>query len=203
MPFTDNFTDTDGVELQNHTPSGGGSWSIVGSAGAYICTISSNALIVSSGGGSGATVYTPTDQGSANQYVQYKQIFFLGATSDEVCCRFVDTSNYISHRLAGTGASGSRLSKVVAGVRTELVQVQGAVNDVIKIECSGTDVKLYINAVQQGTTQTVTDHQTETTHALYCGQLRNPWMDDYEAGALGGGTTVPVFMSNYLRQMGA
>lgn len=188
MTFTDNFTGTSGDLLDSRT-----GWSLVGSEGAYQAQIYTDGATLqcrTTGSGSGATTYACTDQGTADHYVTYKRISFTSSSANEVCVRYVDGSNYLSHRLAGTGSSGSRLSKVVSGTRTELIQVQGAANDVNKIECSGSDVSFFINGTQQGSTQTVTDHQSETTAALIFGTVAAvSFYDDYETGALG--TTTP------------
>ena len=126
MAFTDNFTDTNGVELNAHTPSGGTAWTKVVSGNCSI-EIYNNALSLRTSGAETPTTYECDNQGSANHYVQIKDIgCFAGSLENRsrLCARLVDASNYICWYLAGTGAAGSRLAKVVAGVLTDLITAQ-------------------------------------------------------------------------------
>jgi len=181
MAFTDDFTGDNDDLLEDRS-----GWTLVRDGG-YTCKIYGNAICFKiGGGGSGVSVWVCTDQGSANHYVQIKQTEFSARSDLNCAARLVDYQNCISYSLQGTGSAGSRLRKIVAGAVTELVQTQGALNDVAKVTCEGNTIKFYLNASQEGTDQTVTDHNTETSSGLLGGQAIGSltYWDDFEAGPM-------------------
>lgn len=181
MAFTDNFTGNDNDLLEDRA-----GWTLV-TDGAYRATVWTNALTFrAGGGGADESLWICTDQGSANHYTQIKDASFDPAGTNFACCRLVDIDNFIAWYLAGLGAAGSRLMKMVAGVLTDLVTVQGANNDVIKVTCEGNTIKFYIDDVQQGGDQTITDHNTETSQGFVTGQTVGSvtFRDDFEAGPM-------------------
>lgn len=183
MAFTDDFTGDDNQDIQDRT-----GWSIE-LDGTYRCRIWGNGITFrTGGGGSGDSYWICTDQGSADHYTEFKNTDFNAVEGDAIymCCRLVDNDNFLAWWLGGTGAIGSRLCKCVAGSITDLVTVQGAEDDVIKITCESNTIKFYIDDVQQGTDQTVTDHNTETSQGIvaewYTGDATV--FDDWEAGPM-------------------
>lgn len=194
MAFTDDFTESTDTALESHTPSGGTAWTLQ-SGSAASCTVksSNDTLRVTA---TSAAVYTCDDQGSANHYTQMDFTRRANSlyTNSYICVRLVDASNFIGVRQTTFG--NLSLDKVVAGAVTQLVGFTHNNGDTIKIEASGTTIKVYNNGVQQGTDQTVTDHQTETSQGVVAGdsQTNDIW-DNFEAGALASAQSpVPIIM---------
>ena len=189
MAFTDNFTEASDTNLESHTPSGGTAWSLTGTTGAAVVGSVADAL---KGNTTSASYYVCDDQGSADHYTQaVLSTLTTLFPNNYIACRLVDASNFIGWRLAGTGSSGSRLTKMVSGVATDLITHQGTASHTYKVSCSGATIQLYDNGAQVGTDQTVTDFSTETSQGLRIGSSSTTtWIDDFEAGALGGGGTI-------------
>ncbi|MEE9510438.1 MAG: hypothetical protein V3V81_08090 [Candidatus Bathyarchaeia archaeon] len=187
MAFTDDFTGSDEQALEDRS-----GWTLVKDGASKGRVVSNSIGYRLEGGGSGDTYYICTDQGSADHYTQIKAVKFATRPEYRVCCRLVDEDNWIGWYLGGTGGAGSRLAKDVAGSITDLVTTQGANNDVIKVTCESNTIKFYIDDVQQGTDQTVTDHNTETSQGLVdsSGSAQVSSYDDFEAGL----TAVPSFI---------
>ncbi len=185
MPFTDDFTGSDGQKLEDRA-----GWTLVQDGG-YFAEIQSNGLRYQVSNATDHTIYACTDQGSADQYTQATLTSALEPNFDVYyCINLVDDRNYIGWRLYGTGGAGLRLTRYVAGVKTDLVTFQGVANNTYKVERDGSTVRIYENDVQKGADQTVTDHQTETTQGIIQeGVEPNAQITDFEAGALGGGGT--------------
>ena len=195
MAFTDSFTDTDGTALESHTPTGGTSWTRQdGVAGAAVCTGNELRSVSTT-----RTSYVCDDQGSADHYVIHKCVAFgTSIPNSMVCCRLADANNAVGWRLVGTGSSGRRLSKVVTGTVTDLITSQGVSSEWIKVEASGSTVKLFEGGTgatpgtwnQVGTDQTYSENTTETSQGvLIASSVAIGWVDDFDVGALGGGGT--------------
>ncbi len=187
--FTDDFTGTDGELLEDRT-----GW-VLAQDGAYNAEIYNNGLTFQSGGGgSGGSTWTGTDQGSADQYVQIIDSQFVAFWNDVyLAVRLVDKDNYIGYHLAGTGGTGARLCKRVAGVLTDsIISTQGASGYGFKIECEGNTIRLYKDTgsgfAQVGTDQTITDFNTETSAGFVSREATAAttikW-DDFENGLVG------------------
>lgn len=186
-PFLDNFTEASNTNLESHTPSGGTAWTLAGgAAGAAIVQGTNNALRSRS---TTASYYTCDDQGSANQYVQARlKSLATGFPDSYVACRLVDASNFVGWRCAGTGSSGLRLCEVITGTVTDKYSFQGVDESVYRVEVDGTTARIYADTVQKGTDQTVAS-STETSQGVRIGSDQTvDWIDDFEAGALGGGS---------------
>ena len=123
----------------------------------------------------------------------------------------VDENNWVGFYIAGTGASGRRIAKNVAGVITDLDASQGVSNEWLKVEASGTTIAFYEggtgatpgtwNEIWSGT---VTDHSSETSQGFsgYSSDF-DALFQDFEAGALAaGGVPIPVAAHYYQRQRG-
>lgn len=188
MAFTDTFTEAVDTNLEDHTPSGGTDWALgAGAVGAAKVNALSDNLRSSS---TTASYYTHDNQGSSNNYVQAR-LKTLSATFPDsyVATRLLDASNFVGWRCFGTGATGLRLCSVVAGVVTDLYSFQGVDEAVYRVEVSGTTAKIFENGVQQGGDQIVAV-STETKQGVRIGSSStSAWIDDYEAGTLGGGAT--------------
>ena len=190
MAFTDDFTGTSGDDLSTRT---GWTKATDGAVKISIFTSGVEASVGSGGGGSGATVYTCTDQGGANQYTQQKVLNFSGKENNFLCVRLVDKDNFIAWRLFGTGGAGRRLSKKVSGTITDLITSQGVDDEFVKVEADGNTIKLFEGGTgaspswtQVGSDQTVSDHNTETTQGYVVEDTAgDAFYDDFEAGVLG------------------
>lgn len=218
MAFTDDFNgEASTVDLQDHTPSGGTAWT----------RVSANANAISVGTAAAAQTHptvtqtTPgyylcDDQGSADNYIQARAKYFdAGQRGVFLSSRLVDADNHIGFHRFGTGTSGGRLTKVVAGVATYLVLEQGTDEEWVKVEVDGSTAKLFVGGtgatpswVQEGVDQTYSENTTETSQgialslALSIGTeytANELLFDDFEAGSLGvvvssstTGTAVPT-----------
>lgn len=193
MAFTDTFTEASNTNLENHTPSGGTAWTLTGTAGSAIVIETTDTVR----GAASTGYYLCDDQGSANQYSQGR-LKSLAAISQSYCAvRLVDSDNFIGWRCAGTGAAGLRLVKVVSAIITDLISFQGVDESIYKVEANGTTIKIFQDGVQQGTDQTVTDFSTETSQGIVIRSQTgtNPWLDDFEAGALSSTTSADLSSS--------
>lgn len=183
--FTDTFTDSNGTLLQDHTPSGGTGWT-KNAGGTSDITIESNEL---QSDGASKTEYLCDDSGSADQFVQSKLVTLANFGDCFTALRFVDIDNLIGWRIPGTGGAGMRMSKNVADSITDLVSIQGVAGSVYKVEGDGSTLKFFEDDVQQGSNQTVTDHQTETSAGLRSRlNIGSGWIDDFENASLASGT---------------
>jgi hypothetical protein len=201
VAFTDNFDGAgSNTNLESWTPSGGGSWTRQdGAAGAAV--VNTNGTLRSSS--TTATSYVCTDQGSANHAVEFRDKAFANTVGNSLAAvRLVDASNSIGWRITGTGATGRRLCKIVAGVITDLITSQAVDEEWIKVEISGTTAKLFQGGTggtpswtQVGADQTVSDSvfSGETSIGVRIGSSQAiDWIDEFSASALGG---TPVTIS--------
>jgi len=195
MAFTDDF-DGEGTDanLEDHTPSGGTAWSLIsGGAGSAKCTTAGEV----EGNSSGDAEYNCDDQADADHYAIHRSKLLGSSLPDSfVACRLADTNNFIGWRLFGSGAAGRRLSKRVSGTITDLITSQGVDKEWIKVEVEGSTARLYEGGTgaspswtQVSTDQTFSDDTTTTTQGLMISNVYGAagWIDDFEAGVLGGG----------------
>jgi len=192
--FTDDFTGTNDDLLEDRT-----GWTLT-TDGGYRMTVFGNEITPrAAGGGSGYSLWTCTDQGSANHYTQVRDKTFYTSADGYWCCRLVDIDNFIGWYCPGSGGTGSRLMKMVATSITDLVSFQGADEDLIKVTCDGNSIEIYQDGGQVGTTQTVTDHNTETSQGTVQGVALGEvqmW-DDFEAGPMAAGYTLECAAGSY------
>jgi len=199
--FTDDFTGDDDDLLEDRA-----GWTLV-TDGGYRALIKTNALEpTTGGGGSGASVWTCTDQGSADHYIKIKTLRVEPRALIYLCSRLVDLDNFVGFHVAGSGGAGARLCKNVAGSLTDsIVTFQGVVDAVVKIECNDNTIKIFSNDVQQGSDQTISDHNTETSEGFVFDTTAsgNAFFDDFEAGLMAaGGLSIPVAMHHLTKNIG-
>ena len=204
MAFTDNFTDTAGTALESHTPSGGTAWTNYGTAGIFSVN-AADSCAIQNAGGSGYDLCD--DQGSADHYSQGQiQSFSSSITKAILGVRVTDDSNCAGFYLAGTGGAGRRLCKIVGGTLTDLNTSQGISGEWIKVEASSATATIYkggtgatpswvsvgsgsISDLTSTTRQGLVNTGSTTTAAF---------IDDFEAGTLGGGgTTVSLNSTSF------
>jgi hypothetical protein len=126
------------------------------------CQISSNRL-----NGNGTSARCSVDVGASDGDCTLTIATAGGSGSNRhgILFRYVDASNYLYVRGNGTAYE---LNKVVAGTTTLVVGSLSTVaaGDIIRINLSGSTIKIYRTPSGGGesllTTQTVTDHQTAT-----------------------------------------
>lgn len=211
MAFIDDFTGIDGEYLYNRP-----GWNL--NSGGTGATILSNGLKVNVGT---PQYWKALNQNSADNYVITKFVAFdIDHQETFVCTRFVDVNNYLGIRIYGTGSAGLRLTKTVAGVHTDLVTAQGAINQWVKAEAEGATARFYKGDtgatpvwVQEGTDQTYSENITSTHQGIRADDDIDDnvvWIDYFKAealeGAVGpvnfwsgetvGGTSVTVTVSN-------
>ena len=192
--FTDDFTGTNDDLLEDRT-----GWTLT-TYGGYRMTVFGNDITPrAGGGGAGYSLWTCTDQGSANHYTQVRDKTFYTSADGYWCCRLVDIDNFIGWYCPGSAQTGSRLMKMVATSITDLVSFQGADEDLIKVTCDGNSIEIYQDGGQVGTTQTVTDHNTETSQGTVQGVALGGYQmwDDFEAGPMAAGYTLECAAGSY------
>jgi len=192
--FEDSFTDTDAVYLENHTPDTGTGWTrSVGSAGAG--AIDTNKLQLQA---ASATVYMSDDAETADHYSEVTQSLVSNNLFNQayMCVRLVDSDNFIGYRQ--TTWENYELVNMVAGSPTSLITGTVVAGDTVRLEASGTTIKLFINDSQEGTDQVVTDHQTETRQGFMINDSTTnaPW-DDYEAGTFAASQATNLTLTNH------
>lgn len=197
MAFTDNFNGAGSTtNLESWTPSGGGTWTLGAGASGAATVLTAGELKSNT---ATASYYTCTDQGTADHYVSCRSkqlVSTLG--SSFVATRLVDASNCVGWRIAGTGSTGRRLSKIVSGTITDLITSQGVDEEWIRVEASGNTFKLFQGGTggspswsQVGADQTVTGFSTETSQGFRIGNnTAGGWVDDFEAGGLNTSYTI-------------
>jgi hypothetical protein len=195
---SDTFNRADGAL---GTPSDAGSaWTTVGVG----VTLAGNQAVGDIFGGPVAGVaWLEASEADAATSVTLKAVWNSGNPTGPAV-RSSDYQNYIGLECYAVGLGDTetpQIVKVEAGSRTVLQTIAGvttAVNDVMKLEASGTTIKAYKNGVQIGTDQTgVTFNQTVTKHGMMFGSgnpTRNA-LDDFQiedvGGGGGGGTKAP------------
>ncbi len=176
------------------TPSDGGSaWT----AQAGTWGISTNKAYCPSGSG-----IVGLDSGTADVDVQ-ATLSQSGAANDcGVAGRIGDANNLLFLR---RNAGAYDLYKLVAGSFTGLFTGVGtyADGDVVKLSMSGSTIKAYVNGVQIGTTQTVTDLVTNTQHGFRDGSGAQGRYDDFSITDASGGTTFTTSPSGSCTASGA
>lgn len=151
---SDDFTDTDGTLLQNHTPSGGGSWIKHGGQDAQI---SGNRVIHSSG--AEGNYYHSADPTSADYIVAADVVMRSDNDSSEACVLGRQdpnaggtTETYYMARYA-TNGNAWQLFKRVSGSFTLLGSFAQAltVDQAYRLELSmvGTAIKLLVDSVER------------------------------------------------------
>jgi len=198
MPFTDDFTESSDTALESHTPSGGTAWALSqGVAGGATVNAANDVLRTSTSGGVGVSIYHCDDQGNADHYTIHRAVTLGSANNSSfVACRLFDAGNFVGWRLVGTGSAGRRLTKSVGGTQTDLITSQGVANEWIKVEAEGSTIRFYQGGTggspswtQIGSDASYSDDTTTTTQGVRTTDNATSvnWIDDFEAGALGGG----------------
>ena len=181
MAFTDSFTGTENQNLEDRS-----GWTNVDAPTGGARINASNALKNNST--QSVSSYKCTDQGSADHYTQAK---FLAATTGcfGVAVRLTNGNNFI----AGRYESGAwQVFKRNAGTFTTLGSNSTTLTsgDVGYLEASGNSITFKVNGTTRVGPVTDSFNNTETGQGLIPrGSTNTSWIDDFEAGALGGGPT--------------
>lgn len=143
--LNDTFTDTDGVELPNHTPDTGGTW--IRQSGSGQATIQANRCR----GSSFQRRYSNNAPPGAAEYDWQANIYGAGGAT-YLLARFQDMNN---HYLARWGGTNYEIWKRVAGVWTQLTTDAGPAptdGDLHLFEVRNATKKLYIAGVERTST---------------------------------------------------
>lgn len=196
--FQDSFVEASDTDLINHTPNTGTGWTLItGSATGAFIESTDNTLR------SRSTVKTLTasdDLGITQYYVEGELTEVNSKNIRHVVIRAQDEDNYIGWSLSGNGGAGMRLVKVIAGVTTDLILIQGVAGSTYRIEVDVSTVKFFEDGIQQGSNVTVTEFQAETMQGVVTSSSSSgdPWLNNYAAGSLtAGGVSIPVIMNSY------
>jgi len=195
MAFSDDFVGTAGQFLEDRD-----GWEMpTGSGGALF--LRSSGVLRPRSSSFGTHVYRCPDQGSLDQYIIVRLSSIAGnTTTAAVALRFQDAGNHIGWYLAGTGSSGLRLCKRVAGVLTDLSTFSFAVDQWVKVEVVGDSLSAYLGGTDESpgdwtAVASVEDTPgfTSTRQGLLADQL-GPDYRYFEAGALGAVSTEPFLL---------
>jgi len=187
MPFTDDFTGTNGDALDART-----GWTRVDGAANNAQINAANQLKATSATN---TAYTCIDQADADHYTQ--STWEAVSRASFVCVRLTNANNFIGVRPSGSPAK-TQIYKRDTGSFTQLGP-NGATTvvatDVEYIEGSGNNITAKLNGSTEVGPITETFSNTVTTQGLVVRESWNPLIDDFEAGVLAaGGATIPVLM---------
>lgn len=190
MAFTDNFNRANAFLENSLVASNGQLWEFDGQI-AEAAGIGSNMLAATTTNSTGTAFFCP-DQGSADHYVQGR-VKTSANSGPFMCCRLADRSNFVGIRNNG---GTLEVYRRVGGTLSSLhASAQGiAVDDILRLECEGTNWRAYKNGVQfpgaAGSGAIGSAGLTSQRQGIVVRTTtQNPWIDDFEAGALG---SVPV-----------
>jgi hypothetical protein len=193
--FTDDFNgEVSTVNLEDHTPDGGDAWTRIDGNADYARVSSvTNRLICGTADSLGG-LFVCDDQGSPDQYVQYKIDDDDGELFSFVCNRATDRQNIIGVRHRGSGLGNIiELFKKDAGTFTKLANsANGAATDgdSARLESEGNTHSVFIDS-GSGFASVIAPandsfNATETRQGVLC---RSDGvvglLDDFEAGTLG------------------
>src|SRR5688572_19436963 len=159
--FVDNFTDTDGVTLQNHPPNTGTSWTMLWQTSAGVdAEINTNGCR-SDGTLNAGVIYTADATYPSADYDVTCTLVTVVALNDRpiyLLVRIQDQENMYGVRLEET-ATESSLVKKVSGTWSAIGSLftRPAAASVIKLEIIGTALKFYDDGVEVASA-TVSDH---------------------------------------------
>jgi hypothetical protein len=190
---TDNFNRADSGTLG--TPSDAGSdWALANGTFA----ISSNKA--SGGGAANEVAYLESSVADVDAQVTLPSMVVDGDNGGGVVARLADNDNYLL--MQASVGNGWDLYKKVSGSFTLVVSASGtpADGDVLKLTCNGNSVSMYVNGVQKGATQTVTEGASNTKHGIrsHNGNIK---FDDFSITAIGGGAQDTPELQNNQRQI--
>jgi hypothetical protein len=175
--FTDNFNRAD----ENLEASA--NWTHDGLIAGAVA-VRSNALANLTSDATGSAYKCP-DQGSADHYVQ----FTARATANSgpfVCCRLADRSNFVGIRNnGGTLEIFRRVSGTLSSLHSSAQSIVSGT--VLRLECTGTNWRALKDGAQVatgaiGSAGLTNQRQGVVGRTTITGQ--NPWIDNFEAGAL-------------------
>src|SRR5688572_21716850 len=159
--FVDNFTDTDGVVIQNHTPDTGTSWTVLWQTSAGVDAEINTNRCRSDGTLNAGVIYTADATYPSADYDITCTLVTVVALNDRpiyLMVRIQDQENMYGVRIEET-ATESSLVKKVSGTWTALGSLftRPANGSVIKLEIIGTALKFYDDGVEIASA-TVSDH---------------------------------------------
>jgi len=182
MAFTDNFNRADAA-LESS-----GSWTLDSGDTAASLNIVSNQLSNANTSSPGAAYKAP-DQGSTRHYVQAKIANVTSGTGPFICCRLTDKNNFLGVRVGdpGIGTGTIEVYRRISGSLTSLyLSPSGtvSVNDIIRLECVEGTWALFRNG--RYVTGGLVGSVPSTTRTGLVGRAStfNPWIDDFETGAV-------------------
>jgi len=188
--FEDTFTEASTTLLTAHTPDVGTAWTLESGDNSSMTVVGGVGVLNMTS--TTLTFVSSDDLGNADCWVEAELTDFGDFQSQPnryVALRVQDSSNFIGWYLGGTGGGGMRLAKVVGGVITNLITMQGVTGRVYRVEAEGTTIRFYENGIQQGSDITVTDFQTETKQGIISsnGAAFLHFISTYNADTFGGG----------------
>lgn len=159
--FVDNFTDTDGVVLQSHTPNTGTSWTMLWQTSAGVDAEINTNRCRSDGTLNAGVIYTADATYPSADYDVTCTLVTVVALNDRpiyLLVRIQDQENMYGVRIEET-ATESSLVKKVSGTWTAIGSLfsRPANGSVIKLEIIGTALKFYDDGVEIASA-TVSDH---------------------------------------------
>lgn len=192
---SDNFTDSNGTLLQNHTPSGGGSWTkLIGGAGVDI-EIYGNGATPS---GDNSWYYHSATPSGVEYDVSYT-LTQVGSSNHGLGCTARSSTSAQTGYLSWHGPVIYYLYKAIAGSFTELgsssVDTPTA-GDTVKLEIKGASKKLFVNGVER-----ISSSNNDITDAGKAG-FRTwgtdtaSYLDNWQVEEVGGGSSVNLTLQD-------
>jgi hypothetical protein len=197
MAFTDDFTRSPDEILEDSA-----NWTLLaGTAGSL--KVISNAI--RNQNKDAWMAYACPDQGD-DAYASTKFLAFANNTNG-VAVRITDESNWIRYSIVGTGAAGGRLQSNVSGTITDIYTRQPVTQDYARVESNSTSLKLFISTDGSSWGTAVYDDtlaDNTTGYQGYAGFSNNTGdeFDLFEAGALGGSSSIIPLIMHHRKQMG-
>jgi hypothetical protein len=181
VAFTDDFTGTDGTNLNSRS-----GWTLIDGVATSAQINASNELKCSADQSS----FKCTDQGSANHYTQAIWRATSTSAASFVVIRLTNASNFIGIR---NNSNTWQLYKRVAGTFTLLGSYASTPSgsNVIYIEGNSNSITVKVDGTTRIGPITETFNNTVTVQGLVPRSFAlNPWIDDFDAGALSSGLTI-------------
>lgn len=159
-------------------------WTRVGGTAAAL-EVNSNRLRCTTSGAD--TAYKAPSTGTVDHYAQMKllDVGSYGGGASFLACRITDDNNFLGVRWTGSTWS---VFKRVAGAFTSIGSFATpvpVVNDIVRLQCSGTNFELFRNGVSVGTGAIGAPTLTSTQAGVIArSAIQDPYLEDFETGTL-------------------
>lgn len=189
--FTDNFNgEGSTVDLDAHTPSGGGAWTRIDGAANRAVVGTAENCVFNTTNGTGA-LYVCTDQADVDHYVQAEVVT---TTLQGFICNRAINSTATGGFVGARGNTNYQIFKRDGAGLTQLASDGGAVSagEVMRLESSGDAHELFVNGVSSVGPTNDAHNNTITRQGVNPRTTSSQRIDNFEAGVLVSGTVYEV-----------